>query len=644
MRRALGLVCLLALAGAPCWSGRARAQEAEPAEDAIPGVEGEESPELRALRLAELEIFGRDQAIVEITPQMPRPVRLSVPDALTSDAPMARTESGATGRARDLSWLEGLTLPDIPVRWDERVIRYLEFFRDDARGQQLIRSWMRRLDRFGPTIRQTLREQGLPEDLIYVAMIESGFDPRARSGAGAVGLWQFVSRTGAEYGLTQDHWVDMRMDPAASTGAGARYLGALQRRFGTWELAFAAYNMGYGALLRSIRKYDTNDYWELSHLEAALPFETSLYVAKVMACAIVGRNPERFGVGDIVREDPIAIDVVEVPGGTSLGPIARAAGTTVEELHRLNPALRRDRCPPGSERVPVRIPGGARTAFERAWARIRPSDPVERSHVVRFGEDLAAIARRHGVTERELREMNELAEEDRVGVGLAIVVPATTVRASERASDPPVIAIPPGTFEYADRRRVFYRVQRSDELREIARFFGVTLDEVRQWNAIDPRAALQEGMFLQLFVPTRIDLGRAIVMSAEEVRTIVIGSEEFYEHHVRQDGRVRLRYRVRTGDTLSEIAERFGLSTGSMARINQIAREATLRVGQELVVYCEPARVPAELRDQISSEPVVAQAETEVEGEEAETEEPEAEEAEEPEADIEASAEADPAG
>jgi membrane-bound lytic murein transglycosylase D len=624
MRNALALLgCVLALALLPV---RAAAQgsgatETPPIDpDAVPGVDGEESSELRALRLAELEIFGRDQPIVEITPAMQRPLRLSVPDALTSDAPPLERSTGASGSLRDRSWLEGLTLPDIPIRWDERVIRFLEFFRDDPRGQQVIRSWMRRLERFGPTIRRTLRAEGLPEDLIYVAMIESGFDPRARSDAGAVGLWQFVSRTGEEYGLAQTHWIDMRMDPEASTEAGARYLASLHRRFGTWELAFAGYNMGYGALLRSIRKYDTNDYWELSHLEAALPFETSLYVAKVMACAVIGRNPERFGLGEVVREETIAFDTVDVPAGTALGTIARAAGTTLEEIHRLNPAFRRERVPPGGERVSVRIPGGRRDAFARAWERARPRDPVHRAYVVRFGEDLAAIARAHRTTESELRTLNELDESDPVRPGFALMVPAVSPprRGRDASAEPVVIAIPPGRFEYADRHRVFYRVVRRDSLSEIARFFRVTIEEIRQWNAIEPRATLQEGMFLQLFVPASVDLARAVVLAPEEVRTLVIGSEEFYAWHVAQEGRVRLRVRVREGDTLSGIASRFGITTGSVARINLIPRDATLRVGQELIVYCERERVPSELRDQVASAPparALARREVEAEAE-----------------------------
>jgi membrane-bound lytic murein transglycosylase D len=568
--------------------------------DEVPGVTGEESPELRALRLAELELFGRDQAIVELTPTLPRPLRLSAPVGMGSGASELGVRTGPSGIQLDLSWLEGLTLPDLPVRWDDRVIRYLQFFRDDPRGQQIIRSWIRRLDRFGPLIRRTLRAQGLPEDLIYVAMVESGFDPLARSDAGAVGLWQFLSRTGEEYGLRRDRWVDMRRDPEASTIAAARYLADLHRRFGTWELALAAFNMGYGALLRAIRKYDTNDYWELSHLEAALPFETSLYVAKVVACAIVGRNPEQFRLGDLTREPPIEHDVVEVPAGTGLALVARAAGVTIEELRRLNPALLRHRVPPGPEPWQLRIPAGRGEAFARAWARIRPREAAHHSYVVRFGDDLARIARRFRTSDTALRELNQIEDGERIVAGNVLLVPAVEPH-EERPSEPPVVAIPPGTFEYADRRRVFYRVVQGDRLDEIARFFDVSIDEIQQWNAIDPRAVLQEGMFLQLFVPAHVDLEAAVVLAESEVRTLVIGSEEFYDWHARQEGRVRLRYCVRPGDTLSGIAARFGLTVGSLARINQIGRESVLRIGQELIVYATPDRIPRELRDRMDS-------------------------------------------
>jgi membrane-bound lytic murein transglycosylase D len=578
--------------------GQARAQGAAP-------LDGEESPELRALRLSELELFGPSEPLVVIEPSSaPLPAPLgTVPGALTSDAPPPHLDEGASGEARDLSWLSGLMLPDIPVRWDDRVVRYLEYFRDDPRGRSIIRSWMARRERWGELIRRTLREEGLPEDLLYVAMVESGFTADARSDAGAVGPWQFVSRTGEEYGLTQSHWIDLRRDPEASTRAAARYLGALHARFGTWELALAAYNMGYGALLRSMRKYDTNDYWELTRLESALPFETSLYVSKIIACAIVAQNLDRFGLEGLEMEAPMRWDSVEVPGGTALSALARAADTTVAELRRLNPALRRDRVPPGGDAFAIRLPEGTGERFAARWERSRPRDGALVEHEVRFGERLADVAYRYRTTERALRETNELGDADDVAAGVVLMVPAVEPR-EPAAAEPPVVGVREGTFVYADRRRVFYRCHRGEELAAIAAFFDVTADEIGRWNRIDRHAELQDGMFLQLFVPSSVDLGRAVVLTPDEVRIMAVGSEEFFAHHAASDGRVRFRYRVAAGDTLSTIGARFGISVGSLCRINLIGRDAVLRVGQEIVVYAEPSRVPAELAP--SAEPIAA--------------------------------------
>ncbi len=562
----------------------ARAQAPDPL------VPGEESEELRNLREMEREVFG-GQALVELPDGE---VRVSAgPPAVTSDAPAGRPLEARA--SRDLSWMRGLTLPDLPVRWDDRVVRYIEMFTQTPRGRRHLEAWLRRVDRYGPAIRQVLRDRGLPRDLIFVAMVESGFDPTARSHAGAVGMWQFVRRTGEELGLTVDHWVDLRNDPEASTDAAARYLGMLHRRFGTWELALAAYNMGYGALLRSIRKYNTNDYWELSHLESGLPYETNLYVAKILACAIIAHNRERFGFGDVAFEEPLRWAHVEVTGGTPLGTVARAAQVELSTLRDLNPALRRGRTPPGAASR-VRIPADREARFQERWARVRPGRPVNREHVLRFGETLADLARETGAREDELRELNGLGEEERAGVGTVLLVPVRPRPRRDADGERPVVSVPPGVEVVPGRRRVFYRVVRGDSAAEIARFFRVSPAELRAWNRVDPDAELQSGMFLQLFVQPSLDLSRAVVLSPDEVQVLEIGSDAFFAYHEGQSGRVRVRYEVQAGDTLSSIGQRFGIRVSSLARINQIAQSATLHVGDALIVYAEPSRVPPELR------------------------------------------------
>jgi membrane-bound lytic murein transglycosylase D len=176
--------------------------------------------------------------------------------------------------AIDLSWLKQLEMPDIPVRWDARVVRYLEFYKNNPRGRSMVAGWIKKSGRYAASIRRVLREQALPEDILWLALVESGFDPTIQSPAGAAGLWQFMPDGARIYGLTVDRWIDERLDPERSTLAAAKYLADLRQRFGGWELAFAAYNMGYGGLLASIRKYNTNDYWELARYESGIPFET----------------------------------------------------------------------------------------------------------------------------------------------------------------------------------------------------------------------------------------------------------------------------------------------------------------------------------------------------------------------------------
>jgi membrane-bound lytic murein transglycosylase D len=569
----------LAVFFAPTWvtPGEARAQVAPRTSAPVAPPElvpGEESEELRELRMAELEMFGGFAARALVDGPLP--------DALTSALP-PESSLPAAGSASDVAMLRGLSLPDLPVRWDARVVDYLRFFRDDPRGRALVRAWMRRAPRYERAIREVLRRRGLPEDLFYVAMVESGLDPTARSHVGAVGLWQFVAATGDEYGLRRSHWVDERMSPEAATEAAARYLADLYRRFGSWELALAAYNMGYAALLRAIRKYNTNDFWALSSVEAGLPFETTLYVAKILACAVVGRNPGAFGLDDLEREVEPALARIEVPGGMPLSVLARAAGVDTAALARWNPELRRSRTPPGQP-FALRIPAERTDAFVRQLPQLRQRVPAERPYVLRFGETLDDVAARFGTTAAALARSNEIGERDVVRAGFTLLVPDVAPR-TPQVAEPPVVTVPDRRFSYPGRRRVFYRVIDGDTAADIASAFGVTLDELRQWNDIDADALLQRGMFLQIFVDANRDLGGVVLLEESDVRVLVAGSDAFFDHHEAQRGRMRMRYVVAPGDTLASIGRRFDLSPASLARINRFGRQRVPSPGEEIIVY-----------------------------------------------------------
>jgi membrane-bound lytic murein transglycosylase D len=542
---------------------------------------GQESPELAALRAFDESLFGR-------APEMQG--RDGFPIGLSSDA--RRVEDAPVEAGRDLSFLRDLALPDLPIRWDERVVRYLESFHGTARGKAMMRGWWARHGRYGDMIDAVLEEAGLPRDLRCVAMAESGFEPTVRSRAGAAGMWQFVKGTGAEFGLAQTHWVDERLDPERSTRAAAAYLSRLYARFGNWELALASYNMGYGALLRAMRKYNTNDFWELSRVEAGLPFETSHYVSKILACAVVMRNPERFGLSESDKLPALAAAYVDVGGGVPIAKLARKAGVNEADLLALNPELRRGRTPLGVATYRLRIPATALARFEGKGKRTLEREDV-REHRFRFGETLDLVARRYRTTTRELMKLNDIEPGERVLPGSPIIVPDVEPRNDEPADQPAVVAVPDDTLRIAGKRRVFYRVIAGDDVALIADFFRVPPDEILAWNRIEPTAALPEGLFVQLFVDAARPLDDAVILDERDVRILRVGSDEFFAYHEAQRGRVRFVHTVEPGESLSDIAKRFGVTTGDLGRINAFGRQHRVSGGDRVVVYAEPSAAPS---------------------------------------------------
>ncbi len=563
------------------------------------GEEGEESPELRRLRELDMELFPPvEKKCAEEAPLLGGefdlhggPVK-DLFDMLSSAFPLVAKGTKSSKLPvplldEDLSWLEGLEMPDIPVRWDDRVIVYLDRFRSDGKWRKIIRSWMSRTERYGPEIRRVLRERGMPEDLQYVAMIESGYNPKAVSGAGAVGLWQFMPATGQEYGLVRTKWVDQRRNPELSTVAAAEYLSDLEERLGSWYLAMAAYNMGYGALTKSMKKYNTNDYWKLAGYEAGLPWGTVNYVPKILAAAIVGRNREAFGMGDLDYESPIEYDVAIVPKSCKLGRVAKAAGVKLDDVVRLNPELKKNVVPPDMLPYPVRIPDGRGPAFEKGWpaqeAKLKALKPYE----VKFGDTLTRIAKISGSSINELAKLNDIEKKDRLTAGEVILVPAgpPPKEGSDLQDEALAVAVPSVQFVYPGHRRVFYEIIDGDSLGVIAAYFGVTVDDLAIWNELDPAALIHPGMWLQLFVPADKDLSSAVILEEDAVRVLVVGSEEFLDFQAEQEGKERIKYVVEEGDTLKSISKKFDIKISSIARINQFGFNEDLSPGQEIVLY-----------------------------------------------------------
>lgn len=494
----------------------------------------------------------------------------------------ARKRRAHALKRADAQWLRSLELPDIQVRWDDRLVDLLTYYKEDPKGQALMQGLYARSGRYEAMAKEKLREAGLPEALYYVAMVESGYTIDARSGAGAVGMWQFVASTATDYGLRVDRWADQRLSPDHATDAAIRFFANLHGRLRSWPLSLAAYNMGYGALLRSIRKYNSNDFWVLSNLEAGLPYETVSYVTKVTACAIVAKNPAVFGLTD--KESPTEGTLVEVPGGVSLGRLARAAGVTTSMLIEMNPELSRKRIPPDAVNWPLRIPRASLPRFLKRWPQANKSLVSHRKHILRLGETFSDVAQIYGTSESRLLALNEMESSAGVRPGAVLRVPDVDAVALE-VPERPMVGVPQGHFRYENRKQWIYRVVDGDRLDEIARFFGVAVAEMVRWNDVAEDAALTEGMYLQVFAKKGHDMSRVVALRPQEVNLLVVGSEKFFNSHEESQDRKRIRYRVQQGDTLATLSKRFGLSVGSIARINQFSRYRDPAPDTEIILY-----------------------------------------------------------
>jgi membrane-bound lytic murein transglycosylase D len=372
---------------------------------------------------------------------------------------------------------------DIPITINDAVERWLEYFQTDGRKNFAI--YLSRAGRYESMMRAIFRDAGLPEDLVYISLIESGFSPRAYSRARAVGLWQFIAGTGRRYDLQVSYWLDERRDPILATKAAAAHLRDLYEEFGSWYLAAAAYNGGPNRLRRSIRRSGSADFWTLSR-RRYLRRETRNYVPKLIAAALIAKQPEHYGFFEIERSEPMAYDVVQVPDATSLDVIAKAAGASLADLVALNPQILRGVTPP-RQRYSVRVPAGTGHAFALNYAKVPPSERVTWvQHVVRRGDTLSEIARDYGVSISAIRAANRGVNPRRLRIGQRLIIP--------RAGKLPRYASSPRTVRRTASRTIeprrpggpyiTYRVQKGDSLWAIAKRYDVSARDLMLWNGL----------------------------------------------------------------------------------------------------------------------------------------------------------------
>ncbi len=511
----------------------------------------------------------------------------------------------------DAPWLDALALPDLPMRWSQRLADFLVFYRDDPRGRAIMGGWLKDQGRYRDLILTQLRKAKLPEDLLYVAMIESSYDPDTLSRAGALGLWQFMPEAARIYGLRRDRWVDERRDPYRSTIAQMDYFHDLYQRFGDWHIALAAFNVGYGAVLKSITRYNTNDYYQLCEYENGLPWENCWYTPKVLATAIVGKNRAAFRFDTIKPTATEVWDDIAVPTSISLAVIARAAGTDEAVIKRLNPHLRQGRTPPGETGYVVRVPAGAKAEAQRRIAELQSDWDGYDAYVVAHGERFEDVATIFGTNTYNLKRLNNIVTDSEIQGGTVLVVPRISADAREKnrakaksklqSSGPNqkdgesmIVAVPDKDATVAGKKRVFYRVVSGDSLRGIAKALGVDKDDLARWSSLDPDGKLHPKMILVAWVPTKFDADKRKITLLDEANLTVVtrGSPEHLDLQEQRNGRARMEYVATGREKLADIAKKFGMGAYDLGRINRIPYSTVLKKGERIIVYqvADPSR------------------------------------------------------
>jgi membrane-bound lytic murein transglycosylase D len=352
---------------------------------------------------------------------------------------------------------------DLPLMANEYVAGYINFFANTLKGHNTLLHSFERAGRYKAMIQRVMSEEGVPQDLIYLAVAESGFQPRAvnrRSRAG--GMWQFMPY--GNYGLTRNGWVDERFDPEKSTRAYARYMKYLYNQLGDWYLAMAAYDWGAGNIQRAVEKTGYADFWEL-YKRNNLPGETKNYVPQILAAIIIANNPQQYGFDEVTLDPPVLTDTVSINYSVDLRLVSDLLDTPVDELMALNPSMLRMVTPPDTS-FDLHLPAGTVTLFEDRIAEIPEAKRNSwRYHRVTADDTLVSVARTYHVSVSELAEANDLGTNDSIAGVEALVIP-----------------VPPAAE--SSHRTLLYTARRGDTLITIADRFGVSLEQLRRWNQI----------------------------------------------------------------------------------------------------------------------------------------------------------------
>jgi membrane-bound lytic murein transglycosylase D len=448
------------------------------------------------------------------------------------------------------------THSDLPLMMTDQVAGYINYF--SSRGHGTLERALTRSGRYREIIERILKEEGVPQDLIYLAQAESGFHPYAVSRAGARGIWQFMGSRARAYDLHHDSWVDDRQDPEKSTRAAARHLKDLYNQFGDWYLAMAAYNSGPGTVQSAVKRTGYADFWEL-YRRNVLPKETRNYVPIIVAVTIMAKNPGQYGLDSIIPDREMAYDTVKINYPVDLRLAAECVGASPGELQELNPSLLRMTTPKG--RFELHIPAGTAEKYQAAITAIPPDMRLWwRYHTVEPGDTLMSVARSYRTTLRTIAEANQLDTSVNIEAGAKLIIPIAPGRHSSRDAQ-----------TYAKRLTV-YHVRKNDTIQTVADNLGIPPITIRRWNRLKGDSlAGRRVLYVRLPVTPTAASEHFEASKPKHNKHLAASRSEAPIHHT-----------VKRGETLYSIATNYRTSVAAIKQTN--AHIATLRPGMVLVI------------------------------------------------------------
>ena len=482
------------------------------------------------------------------------------------------------------------THSDLPLVMTDQVAGYINYFSNRGRGT--LEHALARSGRYEEMIRRVLREEGVPQELIYLAQAESGFHPLAVSRAGARGMWQFMGSRAKGYGLERSWWVDDRQDPEKATRAAAHHLHDLYNEFGDWYLAMAAYNSGPGTVQSAVKRTGYADFWEL-YRRNVLPKETRNYVPIIVAVTIMAKNPAQYGLDSVVKEKPVSYDTIKINYPIDLRLAAECVDATAEDLLDLNPSLLRLTTPKDKD-FDLHLPAGTSDKFEAAVASIPADKRVWwRYHKVQSGETLASIARTYHTTPGAIAEANDLEASPNNGriVGRNAGMNYEALSPESRLIIPIAAGKQADTSTYA-HATTHYKIRKGDTVESVAENFGVSVKMLRSWNRLKGSSlAGRKVLYLHLPVTatasqTQVAAKRSTASASHHHAGTETASAKSMERTAVNSAATNhetvKRHTVKQGETLYSIANSYNTTVSALKHNNRIL--AVLRPGMILIV------------------------------------------------------------